>query len=232
MSTGDADDIAARLRRYMPRWFGRTTDPTPVLDAVLYGLGGGLATIWDLLAFTRKQARLATMDGGWLDLAALDFFGPDGFRRFLGEGEASYRTRLRQEPFRKRNTRDAIRDAVLDITGAPPVEIFEGWDVPTCGGYGAGAALAYGVAGRYGSDGAPAEVIISLPEPQGYGIPNTPGWGSGFFGYGAAGSNFRYVDASEITGAGPTKGDIIRAIDAVRPAGIRFFIRFLAPLGT
>jgi hypothetical protein len=229
---GDPDDIALRIRRYMPRWYGRTTDPTPVLDALLYGLAAAFASIWDLLTFARRQARLATMDGGWLDLAALDFFGPDGFRRFKGDTDATYRLRLRREVFRRRVTRQAIIDIVRDLTGAEPIEVFEGWDVTTNGGYGAAGCLAYGRAGRYGSNGAPNESIVVLPEPQGYGIPNTPGWGSGQFGYGAAGSNFRYVDAGEIVGSGPTKEDIIRSIDAVRAAGVAIYIRFVNPFGS
>jgi hypothetical protein len=229
--TGDAPDIALRIRRALPRWFGRSSDPTPVLDAILLGLGAGLAHVWDLLAFARRQARLATADGGWLDVASLDFFGPDGLPRFRGDTDTTFRRRLRKEVFRRRVTRPSIVDIVTDLTGQPPAEVFEGWDVTTTGGWGANGSMAYGVAGLYGSDTAPGQTIVTIPEPQGYGIPSTPGWGSRVGGYGAFGTALRYVDDGQISGVGPTKEDIIRAIDGVRAAGTVILIRFLDPLG-
>lgn len=228
---GDASEIAARLRRYLPRrWFGRQGDPTPVLDALLGGLGAAFAQLWALIAFAKLQARLATATGGWLDLAAVDFFGPDAFPRFAAEREEDYRVRLRQEVLRRRVTRQAIVDVVDDITGAPPLKVYEGFDAPTCGGWGAARSMGWGVAGLWGST-VPGEVIITVAEPQGYGIPNVPGWGSGLGGWGVYVEPFRWCDPSMITGSGPTTAEILDAIDRVRAAGVKYLIHFKPPLG-
>lgn len=229
---GDQADIAARLRRYLPRrWFGRMGDPTPVLDALLWGLAAAFSTIWALIDFARTRARLATLTGGWLDLAAVDFFGPDGLPRFAGEREDDYRTRLRKEVFRRRVTRQAIVDIVNDITGRPPVLVYEGWDAPTTGGWGRHGEMGWGVAGLWGSSNAPGEVLIVVAEPQGYGIPNVPGWGSGLGGWNIAQEPFRWMTPDDITGSGATQAEIIEAIDGVRAAQIRYLIQFKPPLG-
>lgn len=228
---GDQSDIAARLRRYLPRrWFGREGDPTPVLNALLWGLASAFAHLWALIAFAKAQARLVTATGGWLDLAAVDFFGPDGFPRFASEREDDYRVRLRKEPLRRRVTRQAIVDIVTDITGAPPVSVYEGFDAPTTGGWGVAGSMGWGVAGLWGSM-VPCEVIITVAEPQGYGIPNVPGWGSGLGGWGVYVEPFRWVDPSMIEGSGPTKEEIIGAVDGVRAAGVTYLIHFNPPLG-
>lgn len=224
--TGDADDIAARLKRALPRWFGYVADLQPVRDAFVAGIAAALAPLHALITFTRDQARVATATGGWLELAAFDFFGDD-FPRLLNESDASYSRRIRQEVLRERQTRNAIDKAVFDLTGIHP-EIWEGHYAPVCGGYGT-PALAYGVAGLYGSLRAPFHVIVTMPEPTGFGIPNRGGWGTVLGGYGVG--NFSFVDESLITGTGATAADILRALDRVRAAGITVLVHFTDPSG-
>lgn len=219
-------DIAARLKRYLPKWFGRTADPTPVLDSLLLGLGTALAGIRSLIAYAALQTRIATATGGWLELIAFDFFGAD-FPRFNAEPDADYSRRIRQETLRQRNTRAAIDSAVFDITGMHP-HIFEGFHAPTNGGYGT-PAFAFGRAGRWGSNTSPFHVIVTMPRPTGYTIPYRGGWGSQTGGYGSG--NFSFVDDSSLQGHGATAADILAAINRVRAAGIRVIVRFTSPSG-
>lgn len=219
--TGDQIDIAARLKRYLPRWFGYSTDPTPVLDALLGGLAAALAHLHALIEFARLQTRIATATGGWLDLAAFDFFGA-AFKRFGNEPDGSYSRRIRQEVLRDRNTRNAIDAAVFDLTGRHP-EVFEGWHAPTCGGYGT-PGLVLGRVGRYGSRTAPFHVIVRAVRPVGYIIPNRGGWGSGTGGYGIG--NFSFVDDTSLQGMGAREIDILNSIERVRAAGIRVIVRW------
>lgn len=218
---GSQEDILARLTRVMPRWFG--ADGTyPAVQAALAGIAQAFATIYGLYAFAKLQTRIATMTGGWLELAAADFF--DFLSRFTGESDASYSRRIRLEVFRPRNTRQAIDRAIFDLTGLHPT-IFESWRAADCGGYGT-VGLAYGMAGAYGCRTQTFDVIITCPTPQNYGIPNRGGWGSGTGGYGALG-NFSFVDPADIVGSGATLTEIIQAVDRVRTAGITYLLRFV-----
>ena len=217
--TGDSDDLLYRLRRLVPPWFG-TPAAAVVVDAMLAGAAAVLSFFYAIYAYAKLQTRLATMTDGWLDFAAGDFFGK--FMRFSGEQDPGYGRRIRLEVFRDRNTRHGIDRQVFDLYGLHP-EVFEAWRPGCCGGYGLGG-LGYGVVGRYGCENAPAEVIIVMPEPQNYGIPNRGGWGSGTGGYGIG--NFSYVDDQDIIGSGPTQADLFAALDGVRTAAVDYFVRF------
>jgi hypothetical protein len=220
--TGDQEDILARLRKRLPkRWFGYSTDAAPIVSALLTGAAWALAQFHALYAYIALQTRIATSTGAWLELAANDFFG-SRLPRFSGERDPSYSLRIRKEVLRPRNTRQAIDAIIFDLTGKHP-DIFEGFHARECGGWGT-PALAFGAAGRYGSNNARFEAIITTPPLQGYGIPNRGGWGSRTGGYGVG--NFSLVDDTLIVGSGPTRADIIRALDLVRPAGVRFYLRF------
>ncbi len=226
--TGDAADIAQRLKRYLPRWFGYSADPTPVLDSLLAGIASALAHLYALAEFARLQARLATATGGWLDFAAYDFFGRT-LPRLGSERDADYSRRIRQEVFRQRNTRGAIDAAVFDLTDRHP-HIFEGQHAPTCGGYG-NPSFAFGRAGCWGSSDAPYEVIVTTPRPAGYIIPNRGGWGSGTGGYGTVGGNFSFTDETSQVGSGARDVDVLAALERVRAAGVRVFVHFTNPAG-
>lgn len=218
---GGQEDIAARLRRFLPYWFGPTAAPTPVLTSLLNGIAWALATIFELIEFAKRQARIATATGGWLDLAAMDYFG-EGLPRFKDETDASYRTRIRQEVFRQRNTRAAIDSIVYDLTGEHP-RIYEAWRPADTGGWGV-PTFAWGRSGYWGSGGAPYEVIVHMQRPQGYGIPDRGGWGSGVGGWGIG--NFSWLGEESIQGSGPTITDILNRIDSVRAAGVTIYVKF------
>ena len=219
--TGDQEDILARLRRLLPPWFG-LLGAFPVVMALLTAVASPFVRIYDLWAFAKLQTRIATSTGGWLELSAADYV--DHFPRFPGEGDAGYSRRIRLEVLRPRNTRHAIDRAVFDLTGNHPA-IYEAWRPGDCGGYGIPSSLAYGLAGRYGSRGAPFEVIISMPPLQNYGIPNRPGYGVTLIGY--ADPAWGYADDNDLVGSGPRFSDVLAALNRVRMASITYYVRLV-----
>jgi hypothetical protein len=221
MATGDQTDIYTRLRRVLVPWFGADATISPKISALLQGFASAFSGIYLLIAFARLQARIATSTGGWLELSAYDYLGA-GFGRFVGETDTLYSLRIRREILRDRVTRPAIVQAVKDLVGATPT-IFEPFSTIDCGGYG-GAGLAYGRAGLYGSRAAPYEVWVTTPYPQGYGVPNRGGWGSGTGGYGAG--NFSFLDDTLAVGSGATWIDVLAALERVRAAGVTIYVTF------
>jgi hypothetical protein len=139
--TGDQADIAARLRRLLPNWFGQDVGPTPVLDALLEGPAWAMSFIYSLIAYARLQTRLLTMTDGWLDMAAEDFFG-DTLRRKATEEDDLYRTRIRSALFAPSNTRAAISEAVQAIAGVAP-RIIEPWRPDETGTWDGGPCAMY-----------------------------------------------------------------------------------------
>ena len=215
---GDVPDLTTRLKRLLPSsWFA---DSAPVLTGLLQGPATVLAWLYGLYAYALLQTRLATATGGWLDMAAADYF--DDVRRFANESDQAFSRRISLEVLRGRLTRSAIDRSVYDITGVHP-RVFEGWRPADCGGYGT-PGLAFGKTGRYASKTL-FEVFVTLPQPQNYGIPNRGGWGSLTGGYGAQGS-FSFVDPADIVGSGPTLTDIVKSVERVRAAGVKIYLHF------
>lgn len=231
MATGDRTDIAARLRRYLPPWFG-AVGGSPVIDGLLAGIASAFASVFDLIAFTRQQARIATSTGAWLDLTAFSFLGA-ALPRFRLEADDGFRDRVRREIFRDRNTRPAGIALLTELTGAEPF-VYEGWYGPVCGGLGS-PSFALGRCGRIASRGAPAQVIFHVPLPQNYGIPNRPGLGSLRVSGAAAGGlgdvPFSLVDDSEITGRGPSRTEILQRLESIRTDGVEYWVTFTPPPG-
>jgi hypothetical protein len=226
VAVGTQEDVLVRLKRGLPpSWFGPDGE-FPVVEALLSGAAWLCAGIYDLYAYAKLQTRIATQTGGWLDLTAADFF--DRFVRFTGEHDDSYSRRIRLEVFRDRNTRHAIDRAVYDVIGVHP-HIYEGFHAPTCGGWGT-PGLALGRAGRWGSRRMVFDVVVVLPLPQNYGIPNRGGWGTIVGGWGIG--NLSLVTDRDFTGAGPTRDQIMAAIERVRAAGVTIWVRFTNPIGT
>lgn len=217
--TGSQDDILGRLKRLMPNgWFG-PDGSFPAVEAALAGLGAAFARVYALYAFAKLQTRLATMTGGWLELAASDFF--DNFKRLRGEIDPRYGRRLRLEVFRDRNTRNAIDRAVYDLTGQHP-DVFEAWRPGCCGGLDT-PSFALDITGRLGDLTPRFETIISIPQPQNFGIPNWPGLDVSLAGLDA---NFALVSDDDIIGAGPTTADILAALERVRTASHTYWVNF------
>jgi hypothetical protein len=219
MSTGDANDMLARLRATLPPWF---PDDAPITNGVLAGLAGGLSFGYSLIQFAKAQTRIATMSGGWLDMAAWDFFGARFMRR-RGEADASFKPRVLLELLRPRQTRAAISQALVDLTGAAPA-IFEPWNPGDCGAY--GYAMGYGCAGCYGSLALRNQIFVTAVLADGPGIPNVGGYGVGMIGYGVAGE---YVDLSQVTGP-ITNEEIYSVVAQTVAAGVTAWVDIVPKL--
>lgn len=185
MSIGDQDDITARIKATLPpTWFPSSS---PTLDAVLAGFANAAAWVYSLIIYAKQQTRILTATDGWLDMIANDFFG----RRMVrgSRSDASFRAAIIAEIFRSRQTRQAIIDVLLGLTGRAPV-IFEPARPQDTGGYspgpsgdGYGRNLAYGLAGGYGSLLMPYEILVRAFRPATAGIPSVAGYGGGSASY-------------------------------------------------
>lgn len=209
MATGDQQDILARLRATLPRWFA---DENPIRDALLSGLAAAWAFIYSLYAYARLQTRLLTASDGWLDLIAGDFFGAK-LPRKANQSDAGYRAQIIINLFRERGTRNAVVKVLRDITGRTPI-VFEPQRPADTGAYGAPNS-GYGVAGGYGSLLLPYQAFVTAYRPTGSGIPNVAGYGIASAGYGV-GSQAAYASLDMIQGQ-VTDADIYAAVDSVRP---------------
>jgi len=172
--TGDAGDMARRLRAVLPAgWFGETT---PVLDGLLQGMGAGFAATWSLLQAVITQTRIATATNTFLDTISEDYFGAD-LVRFAGEQDAAFRTRILADLLRPRGTRAAVVLALTQLTGRAPA-IFEPARTSDTGGYTVGGA-GYGAGGGWGSLLLPYQFFLTAYRPRGGGIALFAGYGTG-----------------------------------------------------
>ncbi len=218
MTTGDSADMLSRLKRVIPsRWFAYVA---PLRDAVLGGLADQLAWVYSFIAFAKLQTRISTATGLFLDLIAFDYFGRH-IRRRVNEIDAMFRARIKKELIRPRTTRDAMVQALTDLTGRAPI-IFEPWSAADTGGY--GIASAYGVAGGYGNAQLQSQVFIAVYRPGLQGVPSIGGYGSPNGGYGVGAS--AYVGPSMIAGA-VTDQDIYDTIEATKPTGVICWTRLI-----
>ena len=157
---GDQTDMLARLKATLPsRWFA---DNTPVMDGMMSGMAATAAWAHSLLKFVQQQARLATANNIFLDLAAIDFFG-QRVARAMGQSDAAFRAKRLRELYRVRATRPAIATALEDWTGRPP-DIFEPTRPADTGAW--NGQFAYGMAGRWGSLSLPNQIFVTGFRPM------------------------------------------------------------------
>ena len=212
MATGDQQDIFARIRGYLPRWFGDVAQ-SPILNGLLQGLAYSGAYVYGLYAYAKQQTRIMTATDGWLDMIAADFFGLS-IRRKTGQSDASFRANIVANLFRERGTRNAIIRVLTDLTGRPPT-IIEPSRPADCGAYDAPNS-GYGMAGAYGQVSLTYQAFVQAYRPLGSGIPNVAGYSIVTTGYGVP-SQGEYVDPSMSSNT-VSDADIYAAIESVRPA--------------
>jgi hypothetical protein len=196
VTTGDPADLAARFRGLVPSsWFDQSA---PVNNIVVSGAAAPLSWSYAFYLYVLKQSRIATATGGWLDIIAWDFFGPH-FRRLPGEVDASFSARIRKEILRPRNTRSAILQMLLDLTGNTAT-VQEPWNPQDWGGYGVATMCGYGIAVGYGSLQYRNQVFVQAVRPNNSGIPYVAGYGTVAAGYGSGNGLGEYADLSQIVG--------------------------------
>jgi hypothetical protein len=218
MALGDKNDMAARLKALLPNgWFG---DSTPVLDAVLNGIGSALALIYGLISYAALQTRISTATDGFLDLISFDFFG-SALPRRQAEMDTPFRARILTALLLERATRAGLIKTLVSLTGRAP-KIFEPALPSDTGSYNTNS-LGYNVAGGYGSLALPYQVFVIAYRPSGSGIPFIAGYGNPEGAYNTA-SQTKYASLGEIVG-NVTDADIFNAIDSVMPAGTTAWTR-------
>jgi hypothetical protein len=216
MATGDTNDIVNRLRAALPPWF---PDPanSPVLQSVLTGVADLFGFIYAFLGFAALQTRIATMVGGFLDMAAWDFFGSRFTRRF-GETDLSWQPRVIAEILRPRQTKAAIIRMLKDLTGSSQPIVLEFFNPQDAGGYGVPQMGGYGTGpGFYGSLQYPNQIFITAYRAPTQGIPNANGYGGYNGGYGVG--TIEYGSLAFVTGP-ITDAEIYARIAQTTAAGI------------
>lgn len=223
LSVGSVDDMRARLKALLPAgWFPEASDftgesNTPILDAVLTGPATVLSVAYYLIAYARRQTRIASASDGWLDLISKDFFNY-ALLRMQNETDASFKFRIIREFLRERNTRRAITTLMTEITGRAPT-IVEPWNPVDCGAWdqdnvaGYAQALAYDAGGAWGED--PWTVYT-------YGPSAGAGYGVQPMVYQLCVTIYRPLD-------GRTYNDamVIAGIERIRTAGVTIWYRIM-----
>lgn len=210
MATGDQDDIFARLKSVLPRWFGSVS---PILDAVLQGYAKAAAYVYSLYAYAKLQTRIRTATDGWLDMIAADYFGA-AIQRQPNQSDASFRVVILANILQQKATRQAIYNALFNLTGRAPT-IIEPTRPADTGGY--GVACGYGVAGYYGSTQIPYQCFVIAYRSLTGGVPYVAGYSIPTGAYSTP-SRADYVSLKDVQGT-TQDAAIYAAIENVRPAG-------------
>ncbi len=171
---GDIPDFVRRLTSVLPR--GWLSDDVPVADLVISGLGAAWAAIYNLVSSTTALTRIRSSSGSFLDLISEDYFGLS-LPRQVGEVDSAFISRIEKELFRPRGTRNALQQALTDLTGQAPLIIEPARPADT-GGYSAGGA-AYSEAGAWGSLSLAYSFFVTAYRPRGTGIAEIAGYGTG-----------------------------------------------------
>lgn len=224
MATGDSNDILTRVKQELPRrWFSWAA---PLRDAVLGGLSDGAANLYGFYVYAKRQTRIATAQGIFLDLISYDFLGRYLPRR--GMRDDAYRTLILATILKPRVTRDAMVQLITALTGTAPW-IFEPWNTNDTGAYsGPGktiGTMGYGVGvGGYGNMNMPCQVLMKVHRSAPSGIPNIAGYGGSIGGYGVG--KEEYVGPS-ISLTGLTDAQIYQAINQTRPTDVAAWVQFV-----
>jgi hypothetical protein len=214
-------DLDQRQSKVLPAgWFPPSLTDTPVLRAVLAMPQAVGVWLLSFLDYVQAQTRLGTTSGGWLDLAALDYFGLR-IRRRIGQSDAALRARIVAELLRRRSSREAMRQMLLELTGMEP-RIFEPSRPADTGAWNGPAG--YGVAGAWGTMELPATAFIDVYRSPAAGIPYVAGWGEAPWGWNEP-SRGRWSSLDDIAGA-LTDADILSSINSTRAAGVIIWVRF------
>ena len=207
MATGDSTDLLSRLKALLPNgWF---SEPTPLLDATLTGIGTALSAAYGLTAYARLQTRIATATDAFLDLISSDFFGVTLPRR-SGESDTAFRARIEAELLIEKGTRQGMIRALELLTGRTPI-IFEPSRVADTKCYNKDAF--YNHAGQYGSR-LPYQGFIIAYRPYAQLSASIAGYNNPQVAYNMKAA--AYTNLNILAGA-VTDQDILNTINSTKP---------------
>lgn len=227
MATGDNADMLARVRSLLPPWFPDQGE-APAIDAVLTGIAALAAFAYSLLQYAITQSRIATAEGGWLDLIAWDYLGAR-FLRQKPESDEAFRLRILAELLRARLTRAGIAKAIEDVTGTVP-RIIEAWSPADNGIWDSsvGRGLCFydidspAHAFRWSDTGLKCAFFVEVVLPPGVslGVNAAPAFDKWTMAYDAFGA---FIDLTPV----PTGQRVYDAINASRAAGVTVWVKFV-----
>jgi hypothetical protein len=216
MAIGDNADMAARIRRLLPPWFGESN---PLVDALVAAAAVVLAFAYSLFAYAKAQTRIRTASGIWLDIVAQDFFGTR-IVRAAGQNDDSFRSIILANLLRPQATRQAISDVIEALTGFAPRSSSRSaqWTAAPM----ASAMAAMGALGPMDRS-LPAQAFLVADRPRQPGIATVAGYGASSAGYGV-GSQAEYASL-DMLGARVTDGQIYDAIAQSKAVGVTIWTR-------
>jgi hypothetical protein len=218
---GGSDDIVRRVKLLLPK--GWWNDVAPIRDAIIGGVADVATWSYGLVAYAKKQTRVAWATDIWLDIISKDYFRYTLPRR-VNEHDDAFRLRIQKELIRERVTRKGMIDALTDLTGNIPV-IFEPWNTGDTGAWDEGH-FAWDISGGWGDTILPAQSFVNVV-PPGAGISMAPGWDVAAMGWDIAGM---WGDMNMISGT-VTDQDIYNTINLTRPTGAIVWTQLSAPQG-
>jgi hypothetical protein len=241
VATGDVNDIVYRLRANAPPWFPNQGS-APVVDGILTGIATLLSYVYQLIQYARAQSRIRTSSGGWIDLIAWDFLG-SRFTRLPGESDTAFLGRLLPELVRRRVTRTAIQQALVQLTGYP-VRIIEPAQLTDVGFWKTRGSAPAPVSfyrvdtapnpARWSSRGLRCMFFIEcvLPLTASFGNNPMPAWGQytgTFFLRGTSGARSgpsAQISRGDFSSTGGSEA-VYSLISAMRAAGITCWVKFV-----
>lgn len=190
-------DMVSRIQALLPfGWFGN--GQTPVLTALLTGIAAMWVWLNNLIGYVADQGRITTATDVNLDMIAVDFFGPYGLLRNVGESDNAYRSRILSLLLAPANTPGAVVQIIKDYFDVTAT-VFEPAQAGDTGAYGSGLAaqaasayyqqtgdiseyqgisqgLAWNTAGGYGSLALPYQAFVTVPQPLQNSLANVAGY--------------------------------------------------------
>lgn len=179
---GSKLDVYSRLIAQLPNWFG--SDHIN-LDSILAAFVDTASFHYQQYLYVVLQTRIKTATDINLDIISSDFLG-DELPRRTGETDDSFRTRILATLLREKATRQAMINAIFNLTGIKPI-IFEPWNASDCGGYNVYQKMGYNTAGAYGSGSFAYQAFIDVYVDPYQGMSRYSGYNNYFGGYNAVG---------------------------------------------
>lgn len=239
MAIGTQQDFSNRLRELVPQGWFSDKDDTPVVSALFDGDGANASFNFTQMKYIYNQQRLQTMTDVNLDIFAVDYFGAAGLRRRQGETDNNYFTRIASRLLMPANSRDALNNAIGQLTGYNSI-FFEPFNGVDTGYYNRVNTLAYNVnVGGYGSPNMPDQFFVDVFLPIETGIPNVVGYdnpslvyvmSSGYaHGAGTTYGPTAYADPNTVI-SNVTNADVYAVIATHKAAGTIAWVNLISAL--